>query len=100
MEHICSHEKDFQKLYDAIFGNGKPGLKTEIEIMKKDITSMKESLESMASSLSALAKSQIEYDITEKLKIQYKTKLTNTIKLVGIIFGIAIPLTALIINLT
>lgn len=90
--HECIHVKEIDKLIHAIEGNGKVGLKTEVELLKSKFESMEENLESLATSFKALAKSQIEYDTTQKLK-------ANTWRQIALIMGIAIPLTALILKL-
>jgi len=95
----CESKGEIDKLTIAIYGNGKPGLKTEIEVIKFEVREIKDSIDSMATSLASLAKSQVEYDVTEKLKIQLQAKRTDAIKLVAIVFGVAIPLTALIIQI-
>jgi hypothetical protein len=42
-EHIESDRVMFDKLISALDGNGKPGIKTRIEIAEKDIESLEDS---------------------------------------------------------
>lgn len=86
MEDRC---KEHHKL---LYGNGRPGILDRVSKLEQTVEHMNEHLESLSDSYSALAKSQIEYDTTQKLK-------ANAIKTVGIVMGLAIPLTALIITL-
>jgi len=97
--HVCESKNDIEKLTKAIYGNGKLGIITEIEVMKLEVREIKESVNSMATSLASLAKSQIEYDVTEKMKIQLQNKRTDAIKMIAIVFGVAIPLTSLILKI-
>jgi len=94
----CESKHEIEKLTAAIYGNGKIGITTEIELMKLKVSDIQESVDSLATSYAALAKSQIEHDVTERMKIQLANKRTDAIKLVAIVFGVAIPLTALIIE--
>lgn len=87
MEDRC---KEHHKI---LFGNGRPGVLDRVLKLEQTVKHMNEHLESLSDSYSALAKSQIEYDVTQKMKVRALTR-------VGIIMGIAIPLTALIISLT
>ena len=92
MTHECSEKANIEKLTEAINGNGKLGLKTEVVLLNEITHEIKKDIKDMAVSLSAVSKSIIEFDATKRQK-------WNTIKLVAIIFGIALPLTALIISL-
>jgi len=87
----CESKYDIEKLSHAIYGNGKIGMKTEIEIIKMEVKDIKESIDSLGTSYAALAKNQLEIDLTEKMKLK-------TWNRIAIIFGISIPLTALIIE--
>jgi hypothetical protein len=95
----CESKYDIEKLNKAVYGNDKLGLITEVEVIKLEVREIKESISSMATSLASLAKSQIEFDVTEKLKVKMQEKKYQMIKVISIIFGITIPLTALIFNL-
>jgi hypothetical protein len=40
MDHTCSKEKEIDKLDKAIFGNGEPGMRTDIALIKQRLESM------------------------------------------------------------
>lgn len=87
------------KLDEAVFGNGKPGIKTDLEVLKVEFCNMKDDIRDLATSYKALAHAQIEFDVTEKMKVNLSEKRMKMLERVSIIFGISIPLTALIISL-
>jgi gas vesicle protein len=95
----CESKGEIEKLNHAIYGNGKIGMKTELELMKHEVKEIKDSIESLGTSYAALAKSQVEQDLTARLKIQLSEKKMNTWTKIAIIAGVSIPLTALIIEL-
>ena len=76
----------------VLFGNGKTGLIEDVVILKQTVDHMNEHLDSLSTSYAALSKSQVEYDTTQRLRFK-------SFKTIATIFGIAIPLTALIIKL-
>lgn len=87
------------KLNEAVFGNGKPGIKTDLEVLKVEFCNMKDDIRDLATSYKALAHTQIEFDVTEKMKVNLSEKRMKMLERVSIVFGISIPLTALIISL-
>ena len=92
MDHPCKQEVQLKILSKAVYGNGQLGLIKDVEKLKETVNHMNAHLESLSESYSKLAESKIEYDTIQKMK-------WNTIKLVGIIAGIAIPLAAWITTL-
>jgi len=99
VSHSCTEHTRLSRIEKILDGNGQPGLvKDVIEIVQK-VENMEKNIESLAHSYSALAQSQIEFDVTEKLKVKMQEKKYQMIKIISIIFGIVIPLTALIFNL-
>ena len=94
------NDKDtLTKLDEAVFGNGKPGIKTDLEVLKVEFCNMKDDIRDLATSYKALARTQIEFDVTEKMKINLSEKRMKMLERVSIVFGISIPLTALIISI-
>jgi hypothetical protein len=87
----CSNQKIIDNLDKTIYGNGRKGLVEEIAIIKEKTETIGKNIDSLATSFAALVKSQVEYDTTQKLK-------AKTWKQISIIFGISIPLTALILT--
>lgn len=97
--HECSEANRLLRIEKMLDGNGKPGLIEDVVTLKEKFVNMEESLESLASSYSALAKSQLEVDITERLKIEQSNKRMKYLTIISIVFGVSIPLTALIIEI-
>ena len=97
--HACSEANRLLRIEKMLDGNGKPGLVEDVVTLKERFTTMEESLESLAVSYSALAKSQLELDLTERLKIKQSEIRMKYITVISVVFGVAIPLTALIIEI-
>ncbi len=88
MDQITVKER-VSKLEDTLNGNGNPGIKTDIALIKKEQIDMNENLEKIATAYSALAKSQIEQDVIKKHHEENREKRSSAVKQVGTIFGIA-----------
>lgn len=104
--HKCSETTRLLRIEKLIDGNGNPGIIVQVATLNERVSNMEEDLNSLATSYSALVKSQIESDITERLKaendrlkIQRSEKRMRSLTIISIVFGIAIPLTALILSL-
>ena len=104
-EHQCSETNRLIRIEKLIDGNGNPGIVENVATLKERVNNMEADLNSLAVSYSALVKSQWETDVTErlkverdKLKIEQSNKRMKYLMIISIIFGIAIPLTALIIE--
>lgn len=80
-----------------IDGNGRKGLNDEVTILKEKVNIMEESLECLATSYKSLVNSQIESDVTEKLKIELANKRHKLIASTAAIIGAAsVIITAMI----
>lgn len=95
----CKHSHRLLQIEKVLNGNGKPGLIIEMATLMEKVNTMENNLESLATSYSALVKGQYAADVTEKLKIQLSEKRMRAFTIISIIFGISIPLTALIISI-
>lgn len=104
--HTCSESNRLLRIEKILDGNARVGLIGEVEQHKIRIENMEKDLSSLATSYSALVKASYEADVTEKLrlrneqlKIQRSEKRMQAWTKISIVFGISIPLTALIIQL-
>ena len=92
MPDLCPHSQDIgaikktlDALSDTVFGNGKDGIKIELERVKLTQDTMHEDLSSIRTSMSAIAKSQLEHDIIDKEKNKASNRRSKAIEKVGII---------------
>jgi hypothetical protein len=106
MEHDCNERNRLLRIEKLLDGNGRPGLVQQVIENSEKIKNMETDLNSLAVSFSALAKSQLEIDITEKIrlsnekfKLELSEKWMQAWTRISIIFGISIPLTVLILSL-
>ena len=77
--------KDMKK---ALFGNGQQGLVKDVTQIQMEMTEVKADLSTLASSYSALAKSQLEQDVTDRIKAETSKNRSGALKSVGIVFSI------------
>jgi len=80
----------------ALYGNGEKGLIKDVVILKQTVEHMNEHLGSLSKSYAALSKSQIEFDVTEKMKIQSSDKKFKILRTISIVLGISFTLITLI----
>ena len=95
MPDTCPHEQDIgilkntvNKLDETVNGNGKDGLKIEVERTKLAVEAMSDDIGSIRTSMSAIAKSQIERDAIERSKVQAASRKNKTIERIGTIAAI------------
>lgn len=50
MDHICSKEKEIDKLLSCVYGNGEPGMKTDLCVIKERLGHILERMEGIPSS--------------------------------------------------
>ena len=48
----CAKEKDIEKLIDAVFGNGDPGMRTDIAVIKERMETIHQKIEATPTSRS------------------------------------------------
>lgn len=100
-------EERLKLLEKALYGNGQKGLLERMTIIEEraktsDLTqcAMSADMKLLSTSFASLAKSQLERDINEKSKIEFKDKMRKSLVLIISIISVATPITIFIFNLT
>ena len=92
------NEQRIKALERVVFGNGQPGIAEKVILHGEKIEKMEGHLEGLAKSFASLAKSQIEFDVTEKMKVKSKD---NKYKMIAVATSVAtICITVIIFILT
>jgi len=105
--HQCSESNRLLRIEKILDGDSRAGLIEQVLENNERINRMEKDLNSLAVSYSAIAKTMLEIDITERIKaenetakIQQRDNRMRYLTIISIVFGIAIPLTALILSVT
>jgi uncharacterized protein YaaN involved in tellurite resistance len=56
MEHNCEMKEEINELYHAIFGNGKPGLKTTVALLEQTTKENTEAMKDLRTAISGFDK--------------------------------------------
>ena len=94
-DHICPHEKDFgtleksmQTIEKDLYDNGQRGIITRFIVMEAEHIELKDDLKKLATSFSALAKSQVEQDVTKRLRTDALKAFGKFVAIGGTIIGV------------
>jgi len=96
-KEIESIQKDLHKLEEAIEGNGKPGMKAELIMIKDEQRNMNGLLSTLNTSLGGVMKFMVETQKAEAIAEKLKAHNANTVSIVvTAIIGVAAIIVAII----
>lgn len=84
----CINTQTIKDIKKELWGNGRQGMVKDVENLKTNFDQMTKDVESLAVSYSALVKSQIEQDVTDRIKAETSKSRSGALKSVGIVFSI------------
>lgn len=93
-------EERLKILEKLLFGNGQKGLLDRTTLIEERQGCMNEDLKLLSTSFASLAKSQLEKDINDKARLEFKEKMRKSLVLIISIISVATPITIFIFNLT
>jgi hypothetical protein len=99
--HICSKEREINRIVEVIDGNGKPGLRDDVTSVKTELAGIKGKLNDIDMNVSSLLRFQTEISTTEHLrdKVALSQRQRATVIVAGIV-GLSSVIIAIINALT